>query len=362
MKINVSYYSKMDQLSSSPIEIKFDIKESFEINSDQKNYELKISLNEKIIFFEVDEKDIFPKGDYNIYLNLEELGKINKYFLQFDSLKEVFDSLKTLIKKKNLSIIKNEKIMKIKIINPSNEKEFFINAPLKEKDLKSEMKSLIPYIASLNERIQFLEKKVTKLEQKLDEIYIYKNDLEELKKETLKENEKERNNELYKSEILNKNEMELFLAWFEKKPTKIKLLLDSKRDGDLTSTFYDKCSGKYPTVILVKTSTGYRFGGYSSIPWKNSSYRFFPDKNNFIFSLDKKKKYNILNPEKAIQTCPSFFAFGGGSDFFVCNNCTSSSNNYNNNSGTYNTTEKYELNGGENKYIVSSYEVYQIEY
>jgi hypothetical protein len=348
----------MDQVCPSPKEIKFDTKESFDINSEQKNYELKISLNENIIFFEVDEKDIFPKGEYNIYLNLEELGKINRYFLQFDSLKEVFDSLKTLMKKKNLSIIKNEKIMKLKIINPANEKEFFINVPLKEKDLKSEMNSLIPYVASLNERVQFLEKKVNDLEQKLNEIFIYKNDLEELKKEK----ERKKNNEVYKSDILNRNEMEYFLDWFEKKPNKIKLLLDSKRDGDLTSTFYDKCSGKYPTVVLVKTTKGHRFGGYSSISWKNLNGSFFSDKNNFIFSLDKKKKYNILNPENAIQTSSSYFAFGRGSDFLVGNNCTSNSNNYNNNSGTYNTTEKYELNGGEINFAVSSYEVYQIEY
>ena len=55
----------MDELCPTPIEIHFDTKESFEINSDQKNYELKISLNESIIFFEVDEKDIFPKEEYN---------------------------------------------------------------------------------------------------------------------------------------------------------------------------------------------------------------------------------------------------------------------------------------------------------
>ena len=71
--------------------------------------------------------------------------------------------------------------------------------------------------------------------------------------------------------------------WIERKPTKIKLLLDSKRDGDLTSTFYEKCSGKYPTVVFVKTTKGYRFGGYSSIPWKNSSFSFFPDKTILFF-------------------------------------------------------------------------------
>ena len=156
--------------------------------------------------------------------------------------------------------------------------------------------------------------------------------------------------------------MELFLSWLENKPKKIKLLLDSRIDGDLTVTFYNKCSGKYPTVVFVKTTKGYRFGGYSSIPWKDLNCGYNRDEKNFIFSLDKQKKYTIKKPEKAIQTYSSYFAFGGGSDFLVDNKCTSTNSNYNNNSGTYNTTQTYELNGGEKNYTVSSYEVYQIEY
>ena len=244
--------------------------------------------------------------------------------------------------------------MIIKIINPFNDKEIFINIPLKEKDLQSEINSLISYVSSLNDRIQTLEKK-------LDEIYIYKNDLEEIRKEKEKEKELLKQYEIAKSRILNKDEMELFFSWFDNKPKKIKLLLDSKIDGDLTSTFYNKCSGKYPTVVFVKTTKGRRFGGYSSVPWQDLKGGNIEDKKSFIFSLDKKKKYNIKNPKSAIQTSSSYFAFGGGSDFYVFNNCTSNNNNYNNNSGTYNTTETYELNGGERNYIVSSYEVYQIE-
>ena len=333
------------------LNINFDTKEKFEINSNEKDYVLKISLNDKLIYFEIEEKNIFPNGEYNIFLSLEELGKINKYFLQFDTLKEVLESLKKFINKKILSIIKDEKKMKIKLINPSNDKEICINIPLKEKDLKSEIDSLIPYVVSLNERIQILEKK-------LNEIYIYKNDLEEIRKEK----ELFKQYEIAKSVILNKNEMELFLSWLENKPKKIKLLLDSRIDGDLTATFYNKCSGKYPTVVFVKTTKGYRFGGYSSIPWKHLNGGFNRDEKNFIFSLDKQKKYYILKSEKAIQTSSNYFAFGGGSDFYVYNNCTSYNMNYNNNSGTYNTTQTYELNGGENYYTVSSYEVYQIEY
>ena len=333
------------------LNINFDIKESFEINSNEKNYALKISLNDKLMYFEIEEKNIFPKGEYNLYLSLDELGKINRYFLQFDSLKEVLESFKKLIDKKNLSILKEEKKMIIRIINPSNDKEIFINIPLKEKDLQSEINSLISYVSSLNDRIQTLEKK-------LDEIYIYKTDLEEIRKEK----ELLKQYEIAKSRILKKGEIDLFLSWLDNKPKKIKLLLDSKIDGDLTSTFYNKCSGKYPTVVFVETTKGHRFGGYSSIPWQNLNGFFKEDEKNFIFSLDKKKKYNIKNPKKAIQTSSSYFAFGAGSsDFYVCNNCTSTNNNYNSNSGTYNTTEKYELNGGEYNYTVLSYEVYQIE-
>ena len=62
-------------------EMKFDIKESFEINIDNNNYELIIAYNEQLMYFEINEKNKFLKeDDYNIYLNLEELGKINRFF------------------------------------------------------------------------------------------------------------------------------------------------------------------------------------------------------------------------------------------------------------------------------------------
>ena len=161
---------------------------------------------------------------------------------------------------------------------------------------------------------------------------------------------------------MERNEVELILFWLEKKPKNITLLLDSKKDGDLTSTFYNKCGGKSPTIVFVKTTKGFRFGGYSTIPWKDQNGNYSSDKNNFIFSLNKKKKYQILKPENAIDTTSSYFAFGGGSDFYIENNCTSKNNNYVNNCGTYDTTETYELNGGERNFTVSSYEVYQIDY
>ena len=341
------------QASSSRKEIKFDLSESFEITTDNKIYELKISYNEQLMFFEIKEKNAFLKDEFNLYTNLKELGDINRFFNQFETIKQVFNTIKKLINKKNISIIQEEKKMKIKIINPIDDEEFFINVNSKEKDTKSEINSIIACVNSLTQKVQ-------NLENKLNELYAYKDDIEEIIKEKKKKKELYEKYQIYKSSVINKDEIDLFMNWFDKKPTKIKLLLDSKIDGDSTQTFYNKCSNKFPTVVFVKTTKGRRFGGYCSIGWENTNGSFKKDINNFIFSLDKKKKYKIKKPENGICTSSGFFAFGSGCDFCIHNNCTSN-NNYNNNSGTYETTEQYELNG-ERDYTVSSYEVYQIEY
>ena len=341
------------QASSSRKEIKFDLSESFEITTDNKIYELKISYNEQLMFFEIKEKNAFLKDEFNLYTNLKELGDINRFFNQFETIKQVFNTIKKLINKKNISIIQEEKKMKIKIINPIDDEEFFINVNSKEKDTKSEINSIIACVNSLTQKVQNLENKVNILENKLNELIKEK---EEKKKKELYEKY-----QIYKSSVINKDEIDLFMNWFDKKPTKIKLLLDSKIDGDSTQTFYNKCSNKFPTVVLVKTTKGRRFGGYCSIGWENTNSNFKKDINNFIFSLDKKKKYKIKKPENGIYTSSGTFAFGGGFDFCIRNNCTSNNNNFNYNGETYETKERYELNG-EHNFTVSSYEVYQIEY
>ena len=340
------------QASSSRKEIKFDLSESFEITTDNKIYELKISYNEQLMFFEIKEKNAFLKDEFNLYTNLKELGDISRFFNQFETIKQVFNTIKKLINKKNISIIQEEKKMKIKIINPIDDEEFFINVNSKEKDTKSEINSIIACVNSLTQKVQNLENKVNILENKVNEL---------IKEKEEKKKKKELYGQISKSSVINKDEIDLFMNWFDKKPTKIKLLLDSEIDGDSTQTFYNKCSYKFPIVVFVKTTKGRRFGGYCSIGWENANGNYKKDINNFIFSLDKKKKYKIKKPENGIYTSSGHIAFGGGHDFVIYNNCTSNNSSHNNNGGTYETTETYELNG-EYNFTVSSYEVYQIEY
>ena len=53
-------------------------------------------------------------------------------------------------------IIEEDKLIKIKINNPTLNKEFCNNISLKEKDLKSEIDSLFPYVLSLNDKIKLI--------------------------------------------------------------------------------------------------------------------------------------------------------------------------------------------------------------
>ena len=250
--------------------------------------------------------------------------------------------------------------MKIKIKNPVNDKEFYINIPLKEYNLKNELNSIISYISSLNNRITELEKRVTNLEK-----YIPMSNTQKTQKS--EEENKETSNIIFegfeKSNILNLEDENQIYNWLDRKPKKFKLLLDSKTDGDSISTFYKKCIFQSPTIVIIETTGGNKFGGYTSIPWKNNKGIIVEDRESFIFSLNKMKKYNNINPENAIQTSDFYFAFGGGSsDFYISNNCHSKNSCYCcKKSKTYDSKENYELNGGKEEFTVLSYEIYKIE-
>ena len=161
-------------LSAPPVELSskqnsvFKNKKDFKLKFDNLIYNLFLSYNEDIISFEIQIENDFPKKDFKLLLNLEELIKLNKYFAQFDSVSEIPSSFETLIEMKKISILKEEKEIKLKIINPINKKEFYISIPLKEKSLKSELDSIIPYIVSLNDKINNIEKRMNLMEKKLN--------------------------------------------------------------------------------------------------------------------------------------------------------------------------------------------------
>ena len=329
--------------------IKFNTIKTFNLEKNDEKFILKISINEELIFFELEKINLFPKKDFNIHLSLEELGKINKFFNQFDTMSEVLLSFETLLESKNISVIEEERKMQLKITNPSNKKEFLIDIPLKEEDLKSEFKSINEYISSLNN-------KVIELEKKVNDLYLFKEEFSDF----LKIKKEKYINKIFKDSniIQNYDEKKLILSWLNKAFIKTNLLFNSKYDGDLLSTFFKKVANKFPTLIIIKSKNNFIFGGYTSIVWKCDGI-WYIDKNSFIFSFYTKKKYEVKNSDLSEHIFGRYDLIQFGKDIRIYDKCTSNNQNYVGKE-FYNSPDNYQMNGGNQYFTVLSYEVYEI--
>ena len=160
--------------------------------------------------------------------------------------------------------------------------------------------------------------------------------------------------------IIDETERKLICDWISiNRKVKMTLLYKATRDGD--STFHNKCDGKSPTLTLVKTSNGYRCGGFTNIPW-DSSGNYKQDNNAFVFSMDTRSKY-MSTDSKSID-CYSGYGpiFGGGHDLCLVNGFLTSAKSSCNCPSTYKTVKQSELTGGEYNFKVKECEVYLIEY
>ena len=172
---------------------------------------------------------------------------------------------------------------------------------------------------------------------------------------------------IIKDDIDNIN---LIIKWIEEtinnKDIKIELLFKMSENGSNSEDFHKYCDNKGPTLTLIKTTKNKIFGGFTPLNW-NSQVGIFKDINNqtFIFSLNSKKKYNMINKIGNAIYCnrdngPNF----GNSDFGLRKNmlkgdtCANTSCNFlsNNNLG---------LTGGKGLFEVfetKELEVYKVIY
>ena len=239
--------------------IKFEENKEYEVDNE---FKLKISYNKELMLIEIEEKILFPKKERNMYINLEELKKIDNYFCQFESLSEVCDSFEELIKMKNLFIIKDEENLKIKIINPVlKKKEIYINILSKEREIHKEIDSIISYISVLNDNMTNMkneyDNKIKILKEKIAE---HENTIKSIKdKLSVKENNNQKLKSTPKQALITpKNEIdskiiknyEEFYFVNERLENnfngniKYNLIYRATRDGSKTEDFNKNCNGK----------------------------------------------------------------------------------------------------------------------
>ena len=141
----------------------------------------------------------------------------------------------------------------------------------------------------------------------------------------------------------------------------IKLLYRATRDGDTTNSFHKKCNNIKGTLMIVKTSKNFIFGGYTNEIWnEDKSYR--KDDNAFCFSLNLNKIYKSKKTNYSIN-CNNSNNYGFGNYFFsINNNCLSKGGMMNDglNVSYDNQKMENEINNGETNYQIVEVEVFEI--
>ena len=134
--------------------------------------------------------------------------------------------------------------------------------------------------------------------------------------------------------------------------------------------FHEKCDNQGSTVVLVETSNGRRFGGFTSLSWKSNN-QWVNDPCACIFSFDNHKKYKLLLPNYSYFGGSGYGPhFGAGDQLGFYNNGVDGPNG--GSTGFLDSihipnfgTKTYDIPSIEeitltNTYIMNKFEVYQV--
>ena len=138
------------------------------------------------------------------------------------------------------------------------------------------------------------------------------------------------------------------------------LIYRASEDGDSAKKFHEKCDNHEMTLILVETTKGVRFGGFTTKTWDGNCTKKI-DNDAFVFSIDKNKTYDVHKNDFAIGAYPKFGPVFFGCQIRIYDEFFKKGGTTCHRGLNYNTKMDYELNNGEQSFIVKEIEVYDVE-
>ena len=186
---------------------------------------------------------------------------------------------------------------------------------------------------------------------KKNKIYFNENKLKHFIKSNIIKTSEEFN--LIKNKLLSQRKNKIC------KTINYKLLYQATKDSDKAQIFHQKCDNKKNSMILIETTEGKKFGGFTTQSWDGDTNK--QDKNAFIFSLDKLKIYDIITNQNAISCKPNFGPIFCGYQIFIYDNFFNKGGIITGNANkNFNTEKNFELNDGNVIFKVKELEVFEI--
>ena len=341
-------------------------------------------------------KDYFNNLNFFLILNLDNKGGIKQEInieLNKNKINKENDKSKNKILKNNEfeNEIKeniNDRIILLKKIEDLENLIKAQNAEIKKlKNIEVEQKNIIEKLNNIETAIneqRFKNEKINNLEKELNilkkEIVInnLKNGNNSGTEETL--TNKSNNMILNKinSKIINKAEELEFLEnrlkyneVLKKRNVIYKLLYRVSENGNDIQSFHSKCDNIKGTLIIIKTTKGMKFGGYTEQIWNSNKNDSTSRKDGkgicFCFSLDLFKIYNFNDDYKhsicCCDDCGPCFSGDVAAFFEIKNNngLLFGNTNYTIKSNSFGKVDNdYEFNNGENEFGIIEMEVFQI--
>ena len=150
-------------------------------------------------------------------------------------------------------------------------------------------------------------------------------------------------------------------------------MYQATRDGFNSASFHKQCDIHPITLIIIKASNGYIFGGYTQVNWSGDKISK-TDPKSLIFSLINKENKPLVmkcKKEKSAIFCnPSCGPiFGTGYDILIAGNSNSIDQSYSNLGGSYEHPE-YDIGSndakiflaGSNRFQTSEIEVFTLDF
>ena len=162
--------------------------------------------------------------------------------------------------------------------------------------------------------------------------------------------------------LVSHDDYNLFKFWINKGNLNLSLIYKATIDSDFSHAFHSKCDNHAPTLTIIKTDQGIRFGGYTTQTW-NCNEECKKDDEAFLFSMDFRKKYDIKKGTECAIYCNKEYGptFGEGFDLCLCDNYMGVNGSYSNFPSSYgkgNVTN--ELTGRNSYFRIADVEIYQI--
>jgi len=137
--------------------------------------------------------------------------------------------------------------------------------------------------------------------------------------DSFKDNERRISMSKIGGNIVQTGESDMIINWLGKKAD-FELCFRASIHGKSSQEFHNRCDGKGATISFIKTDSGFRYGGFTSISWNGNNGYTYNDSSAFTFSLDKQTKWTNTNGVNTYSHTSYGPTFGNGHDIYVNSN------------------------------------------